>query len=50
MLNRQTRDSSNETEIILYKANQNKSWNLIPNQPNVEWWNWKKKLSIKKDK
>jgi len=25
-----------ETEIILYKVNQNKSWNLISNQPIVK--------------
>jgi hypothetical protein len=32
----QTRDPSYETEIILYKVNQNKSWNLISNQPIVK--------------
>jgi len=32
----QTRDPSYETKIIIYKVNQNKSWNLISNQPIVK--------------
>jgi len=32
-LTRQTLDSSRETEITFYKANQNKLWCLILNQP-----------------
>jgi hypothetical protein len=26
------------TRITTYKVNQNKLWNIIFNQPNIEWW------------
>jgi len=37
-------DSGHDTGITLKKENKNKLWNLILNQPNIEGWNWKKKL------
>jgi hypothetical protein len=42
-----------EIAITSSKANQNKLWRLVQNQPNVERWKWKKKSkkdSIKKRK
>jgi hypothetical protein len=34
----------------LHKKKIKKIWSQILNQLNIEWWNWKKKYSIKKDK
>jgi hypothetical protein len=41
----QTRNTSNEMKITSYKVEQNKSQTLILIQPNVEWWNWGKKVN-----
>jgi len=40
----QTRNSSHEFRITQQKANSNKLWNSIPNQPSIRRWNWKKSL------
>ena len=38
----QIHDSDHGIMITSYKANQNKLWNSILNQLNIEEWNWKK--------